>query len=135
MRNFKILGLTCALSILGAMSSFAQGWNQQDSRWTYEKADGTLAVQEWIQDNGCWYYIDDQNMMVTGWYQDSAQNWYYLKGDGSMAVQEWIEENGQAYYMNGSGVWETDAQSEADGGGSGEIEYYPVVEDTPPLDL
>lgn len=135
MRSIKILGLTFVLSIFGAVSSFAQGWNQQDGRWTYEKADGALAIQEWIQDNGYWYYMDDQNAMVTGWHQDPAQNWYYLKGDGAMAVQEWVEESGQDYYLNGSGIWETDAQSDQHGGDSGEIEYYPVVEDTPPLDL
>ena len=112
MRKYRIAGLFMAFALFGSTTSMA-GWNQRDTGWGYEKADGAMAAQEWVQDNERWYYLNADGNMMTGWYQDGAQVWYYLKADGAMACNEWIEENGQAYYLNGSGAWEPDAQSAA----------------------
>lgn len=112
MKIIKITGVTLFFLMTGAVTSFAQGWQALDGSWSYEKEDGTIASQEWIQDNETWYYLDETGTMQTGWLQD-AGDWYYLKADGSMAHLEWIEENGVRYYLEASGVWNSDAQQAA----------------------
>lgn len=112
MKKFMVFGMIIALSFAGAHNSYAQGWQVKGETWQYEKADSTIAMQEWVLDNGLWYYLDENGNMVTGWYLDTDQNWYYLKEDGSMAVQEWITEDGQSYYLGVSGAWELDNKVE-----------------------
>lgn len=125
MKRIKIAGITMAFVMTGALTSFAQGWQASDGSWRYEKADGTIASQEWIQDNGMWYHLDETGTMQTGWFQNE-DHWYYLKVDGSMAHQEWIEENGVQYYLEESGIWNPDAQEAAGGqaGDAAEEERY-----------
>lgn len=118
MRKIKIAGVALLFVMAGTWTSFAQGWQVHNGSWGYEKSDGTTASQEWIQDNGMWYYLDETGIMQTGWFQD-AGHWYYLKADGSMAHQEWIEENGVQYYLEESGIWNSDAP-EADNEQTGE---------------
>lgn len=113
MKRIKIVGVTLLFVMSGALTGFAQGWQAHDSGWVYEKEEGTIASQEWIQDNGIWYYLNEVGTMRTGWLQDAGY-WYYLKADGSMAHQEWIEDNGVRYYLEESGIWNNDAQEVAD---------------------
>ena len=53
-------------------SGYSTGW--QSSRnydgtydWTYRKADGTRASNEWLLINGSWYYFDGDTMANRGW--------------------------------------------------------------------
>lgn len=41
----------------------------------------------WMEQNGKWYYFDTEGFMKTGWIEDK-EKWYYLKPDGSMASNE-----------------------------------------------
>lgn len=69
MKRIKIGGITLLFVMIGALTSFAQGWQVSDGSWKYEKADGTMASQEWIQDNGMWYYLDESGI----WNPDAPE--------------------------------------------------------------
>ena len=47
--------------------STSNGNNQYPS-WTYSKADGTQANNEWVWINGAWYYFDGNDMVANGWH-------------------------------------------------------------------
>ena len=67
----------------GSGGSETPQWDQNGNNWTYRKADGKYAQNEWqqISFNGetSWYYFGSDSNMVSGWHKDSTGNWYYLK--------------------------------------------------------
>lgn len=117
-------------------SGYSTGW--QSSRnydgtydWTYRKADGTRASNEWLLINGSWYYFDGSTMAVNGWHYapwygqghsyyfdanghyvtnswhasrnyDGTYDWTYSKADGTQANNEWLWINGAWYYFDGN---------------------------------
>lgn len=85
-------------------------WVNPDRNWYYLSDDGCARQNEWGYDenNGKWYYFDDNCVMVQSkWIKDNSE-WYYLKSDGSMATG-WIKDNGKDYllYSNGAMVNDT----------------------------
>lgn len=118
-------------------SGYSTGW--QSSRnydgtydWTYRKADGTRASNEWLLINGSWYYFDGNTMAVNGWHyapwygqghsyyfdanghyvtncwhstsngNNQYPSWTYSKADGTQANNEWLWINGAWYYFDGN---------------------------------
>ena len=78
------------------------GWSQNNGIWYYLDDNG-MAKTGWIKSEGKWYYLDScSGKMVTGWVEDNG-NWYYLNNSGEMKIG-WLEENGSLYYLNNSGV-------------------------------
>ena len=99
--------------------------------WTYSKADGTRAENEWLWINGSWYYFDGSDLANDGWtgtnwrgnykyyYFDAnghyetncwhstydkwndVTTWTYSKADGTRAEDEWLPINGSWYYFDG----------------------------------
>lgn len=98
-----------------------------DEFWFWGNGDGTVAVGEWIKDNGKWYYIDNYGYMVSntslyieedekryvfssngsliekkGWIllkdYDGENYWYWGNGDGTVKTEQWIKDNGKWYY-------------------------------------
>ena len=107
----------------GSGESYTPQWNQNGNNWTYRKADGKYAQNEWQQlsfsGETSWYYFGSDSSMVSGWYKDNTGNWYYLKessgttgagtgsGGGSYkgAMQTgWITDpqDGHKYYLDPS---------------------------------
>ena len=116
-------------------SGYSTGW--QSSRnydgtydWTYRKADGTRASNEWLLINGSWYYFNGPTMAANGWCDapwygqyhsyyfdanghyvtnswharrnyDGTYDWTYSKADGTQANSEWLWINGAWYYFDG----------------------------------
>ncbi|MBU0278942.1 GH25 family lysozyme, partial [Gemella sp. zg-1178] len=95
------------------------GWHQENGKWYYLEADGSLAKSKWIGDyylgaNGAmltssWtpdgYYVDENGKWLanktkqTGWHQENGK-WYYLEADGSLAKNKWIGD----YYLGVNGA-------------------------------
>ena len=44
----------------------------------------------WIQDDGAWYYLNDNGSMATGWYR-VGEKWYYSYSSGELAVNTTID--------------------------------------------
>jgi glucan-binding YG repeat protein len=78
------------------------GWSQNNGTWYYLDDNG-MAKTGWIKSEGKWYYLDScSGKMVTGWVEENG-NWYYLNKSGEMKIG-WLEENGSLYYLNNAGV-------------------------------
>lgn len=123
--------LICILLIIGVsvlwginevkVNAKSNGWINVNNSWRYYS--GPIIKTGWTQDNGYWYYLDDNGMiktgwiksdgkwyyfdscsgkMLTGWIQDRG-NWYYLNSSGEMKIG-WFKENKNLYYLNDSGV-------------------------------
>ncbi|MCD7085328.1 hypothetical protein LTY21_02050, partial [Limosilactobacillus fastidiosus] len=116
-------------------SGYLTGWQSSQNYdgtydWTYRKADGTRAENEWLLINGAWYYFDGYTMANKGWnyapwygqsnyyYFDAnghyvtnswhsssnyngTYDWTYSKADGTRAENEWLWINGAWYYFDG----------------------------------
>ncbi len=73
---------------------------QYSEVYTIELDPQKYTMNDWLQENGQWYYCDADGYPVTGW-QEIDEQWYYFYEDGSMAHDEWIED----YYLGSDGAW------------------------------
>ena len=76
----------------------------QDGNWYYLNAEGVM-VTGWLNDRGTWYYMNQSGAMQTGWLNDRG-TWYYLNASGAMQTG-WLNDNGTWYYLNASGAMQT----------------------------
>lgn len=80
-------------------------WVQNDDgTWTYQSADGKVAVKDsWKLINDEWYRFDKDGKMVSNqWFEENGR-WYYIEPNGTMSKNEWIIINGEWYYANADG--------------------------------
>ena len=77
------------------------GWFNQDGTWYYLDQNGYMQ-KWWIKDKGEWYFLNGSGEMETGWLLDHDK-WYYLESSGAMKASQWFEVNGKWYYVNDSG--------------------------------
>jgi len=83
----------------------ADKWVQNDDgTWTYQLADGKVAVKDsWKLINDEWYRFDKDGKMVSNqWFEENGR-WYYIEPNGTMSKNEWIIINGEWYYANADG--------------------------------
>jgi len=81
-RKAAVLALTAAISACMSLTALAAGWSKDGEEHIWLKDDGTRAVNEWVEDQGKWYFFEDHGWMVTGWWPVNG-NWYYLRTEGS----------------------------------------------------
>ena len=58
------------------------GWFNQDGTWYYFDQNGSMQ-KWWIKDKGEWYFLNGSGAMETGWLLDHDK-WYYLESSGAM---------------------------------------------------
>ena len=107
--------------------------------WYYGNGDGTVKTEQWIKDNGKWYYVDyygdliidgsfeignkaylfDSNGAMIekkGWIYSKDEfgygAWYWGNGDGTVKTNQWIKDNGKWYYVDYYGDLLTDGSFE-----------------------
>jgi glucan-binding YG repeat protein len=80
------------------------GWVQVPDGWMYYNGDTGLAVRnDWVQDQGKWYWFNAAGIMVTNaWYRYN-EAWYYLGPDGAMCQSKLVENAGKIYAVNADG--------------------------------
>lgn len=81
---------TAALLAMGAsMTSFAAGWEKDDSGiWHYYDSDDNMVTSEWRKDGPSWFYLDDDGDMLTmSWVDDES----YVNERGKRLVNSWIK--------------------------------------------
>ncbi|MFJ7729585.1 S8 family serine peptidase [Neobacillus sp. NPDC097160] len=70
----------------------------------------------WVENNGAWYFYDEDGSMHTGWLEETygddewGENWtvkYYFDKDGKMHTG-WLDLNGKRYYFDQGGEMATD---------------------------
>ncbi len=127
-KNRKLVAIlsTAALLAMGAsMTSFAEGWEKDDSgSWHYYDADDEMVTDEWKKDGAYWFYLDeDGNMLTDSWVDDE----FYVDKDGRMVTNDWVKTEGSDgyddpedgddnwYYFNSKGKKITDDSKKING--------------------
>ena len=66
----------------------------------------SFAASGWVEEDGTWYYYDNDGSKVTDDWKKSGDNWYWLDGeeDGAMAMDKLIEDGDYTYYVDSNGV-------------------------------
>ncbi|MCP1101217.1 glucan-binding YG repeat protein [Aequitasia blattaphilus] len=113
------------LYLLAADGSMKTGWVGNGVDWSFYRLGGGQKVRNnWVEDRGIWYYMDDNSKMVyhktltignsvytfngtgamvKGWLQDGS-NWYFYTNSGAMVRDNWVLSNGRWYYMLENGL-------------------------------
>ena len=47
-----------ALSVIMAVPAYAGTWKYVNDQWKYQRGANKFAYNEWVKDNGNWYYLD-----------------------------------------------------------------------------
>ncbi|WP_252242867.1 glycoside hydrolase family protein [Clostridium sp. ZS2] len=66
-------------------------------KWCVQGANGKV-IRGWYNDNGTWYYLNDEGIMQTGWIKDKDGRWYYIDSNGSMKTG-WLKDKDKWYYL------------------------------------
>lgn len=82
-RTIVVTLLFTAIMLVSSMTSYAAGWQKEQSGWRYEREDGSSPAGTWEQINNEWYHFDAAGYMQTGWFTENNQ-WYYLVPSGEM---------------------------------------------------
>ena len=120
-----LLSAAALLALGASMTSFAAGWEKDDSgTWHYYEKDGDMVTDEWRKDGAGWFYLDDEGDMLTmSWVEDDS----YVNERGMRLVNSWIkvpssddaddpDEGGDYwYYFNSKGKKLTDTAKKING--------------------
>ena len=89
MRKRKLWSLVilCLLVFGCPMSVFAGTFEETSSGWHYRKDDGNYARSEWVLDQGAYYYLDQNGIMMAG---TTTPDRYLVGGDGSWVTERQI---------------------------------------------
>lgn len=102
MKQIAALALAAAMSLGGAMASFAGEWQQDAVGWWYLKDDGSyLSNTFWTDESGATYYFTGKGYMVTGW-KEIQNKWYYFQDSGAMLKSA---QTPDGYWVGADGEW------------------------------
>ena len=101
-RQYNSSGLYVKLSPIFETAS----WLQSNQNWYYQKQ-GQLVKDAWINNQGTWYFMDDEGVMFNQTWLYRGSSWYAFKTSGAMISADWLYDNGSWYYLNDSGSMAT----------------------------
>ena len=104
-RRLAVILAAVALSVVMSVPAYAGTWKYVNDQWKYQRGANKFAYKEWIQDNGNWYYMDNNGVMTTGWQQIDGQ-WYYMDQAGVMQ-RGWFKDNDKWYFLLPNGAMAT----------------------------
>ena len=84
----------------------AESWLKSKQNWYYQKQ-GQLVKDAWINDQGTWYFMDDEGVMFNQTWLYQGGSWYAFKSSGAMISADWLYDNGSWYYLKDSGSMAT----------------------------
>ena len=102
-RRFAVAAAALALSVALTVPAYAGTWKYVNDQWKYQRGTNKFAYNEWIKDNGKYYYIGNDGIMKTGWQQIDGQ-WYYLDQTGAMQIGWLKSDDGKWYFLYPNGA-------------------------------
>lgn len=102
-RHFGVIAAAAVLSAALAVPSYAGTWKYVNDQWKYQRGANKYAYNEWVEDNGKYYYLNNDGYVTTGWQQIDGQ-WYYMDATGAMQTGWLKDDSGKWYYLYPSGV-------------------------------
>lgn len=117
--SIALMGILCSTAL--CFPAYARTEGQWISGGTqFEKPDGSLAKNEWIEgENGSYFYIGENGRYVTGWHSikeqnsDAVHDYYFNPLDGAMFYDTYTPDG---YWVNKDGVWTGERKEEASSG-------------------
>ncbi len=66
----------------------------------------SFAATGWVEEDGTWYFYDNDGNRVEDAWKKSGENWYWLDGEegGAMAIEKIVEDDDDIYYVDANGV-------------------------------
>ena len=66
----------------------------------------SFAATGWVEEDGTWYFYDNDGNRVENAWKKSGDNWYWLDAEegGAMAMEKIIEDDDDIYYVDANGV-------------------------------
>lgn len=104
MKRWAMAMTAMVLSVAMTIPAYADTWKYVDNQWKYQRGVNKYAYNEWVQDNGNWYYLGNDGVMETGWQQIKGC-WYYMDQSGAMQTG-WMKDNdnGKWYFLLPNGA-------------------------------
>ena len=82
-RRFGVIAAAAVLSAALAVPSYAGTWKYVNDQWKYQRGANKYAYNEWVEDNGKYYYLNNDGYVTTGWQQIDG-HWDYMEAHGAM---------------------------------------------------
>ena len=95
-------GLVVTDPVVEAETLAKGSWRQNQGKWYYVNEDGSNYTG-WLFLNGRKYYLDENGVMQTGWIKVD-DTYYYMDKDGIMQTMSWIEDAGKWYFVGEDGA-------------------------------
>lgn len=102
----KLIGILFACLIAGSFNAFAGWQHNPNGTWSFLNDQGQPIANNWLNDSGAIYFIDQNGIMKTGWV-NVGQKWYFMGKDGAMKTG-WIRDGNDWYYIHPSGIMAAD---------------------------
>ncbi len=66
----------------------------------------SFAATGWVEEDGTWYFYDNDGNRVEDTWKKSGDNWYWLDSEegGAMAMEKIVEDDDDIYYVDANGV-------------------------------
>ena len=95
-KRMAVLFCSLVLTAVGVFPAAAGEWelSEDGKYWTYCDSPGNPREDEWIEDNGKIYYVDEKGRMKTGWVTDEdSGNKYFMGEDGAMCFNTFTKDD------------------------------------------
>lgn len=97
-KQTKVVAVASAAALLaigGAMTSFAaQGWVEEDGTWYFYDNDGNRVEDTWKKSGDNWFWLDSEEggaMATDKIIVDDKDNTYYVDANGVMVTNTWVK--------------------------------------------
>ena len=86
-----VLSAAALLAIGASMTSFAaQGWQEENGSWYYYDNNGDAVESEWKKSGNNWFWLGEDGAMVTDALVEDGNNHYYVNANGAMVTNSWV---------------------------------------------
>ncbi|MFT4107183.1 MAG: transglutaminase domain-containing protein [Lacrimispora sp.] len=90
-------------SLLSGITASAGQWEESEGQWKYLQESGAYIQTGWLEENGKWYYFNDQGIMQTGWVRDNEKSYFMnpvSNGSRGSMFTGWQWLNGFCFYFS-----------------------------------